>query len=79
VAALLARELVLEVHARRAGFDHLLHQLERIERTAEACLGVSDDRREPVHCARLLEMLDLVRALQRLVDGLTTCGAELDG
>ena len=37
VAALLGRrELVLEVHARGAGFDHKLHQLERVERAAKA-------------------------------------------
>ena len=47
-ALLLGGELVLEVHARGAGFDHRLHQLEGVERAAEAGLGVGDDRREPV-------------------------------
>ena len=47
-ALLLAGELVLEVHARGAGFDHRLHQLEGVERAAEAGLGVGDDRRELV-------------------------------
>ena len=47
-ALLFRRELVLEVHAGRARLDHRLHQLERVERAAEAGLGVGDDRREPV-------------------------------
>ena len=47
-ALLLGRELVLEVHAGGAGLDHRLHQLEGVERAAEAGLGVGDDRREPV-------------------------------
>ncbi len=47
-ALLLARELVLEVDAGGAGLDHRLHQLEGVERAAEAGLGVGDDRREPV-------------------------------
>ena len=51
-ALLLAGELVLEVHARRAGFDHRLHDLERVERAAETGLGVGDDRREVVACRR---------------------------
>ncbi len=47
-ALLLAGELVLEVDARRAGLDHRLHDLERVERAAEAGLGVGDDRGEVV-------------------------------
>ena len=47
-ALLLRRELVLEVHAGGAGLDHRLHQLVRVQRAAEAGLGVGDDRREPV-------------------------------
>ena len=49
-ALLLGGELVLEVHARGARLDHRLHQLERVERAAEAGLGVGHDRREPVAC-----------------------------
>ena len=45
-AFLLRRELILEMHARRAGLDHRLHQLERVERPAEAGLGIGDDRRD---------------------------------
>ncbi len=40
------------MHARRARLDHRLHQLEGVERPAEAGLGVGDDRREPVRAVR---------------------------
>ncbi len=69
VAALLLRgKLVLEVDRRRARLDHPLHQLEGVERTAETCLGIGHDRREPVRRGVALELGDLVGALQRLVD-----------
>ena len=61
-------ELVLEVHAGGAGLDHRLHQLEGVERAAEAGLGVGDDRREPVRARLAFGVLDLVGALQRVVD-----------
>ncbi len=67
-ALLLGRELVLEVNARGAGLDIGLHDLEAVERPAEAGLGIGDDRREPVALGAAFEMLDLVGALQRLVD-----------
>ena len=69
-ALLLRRELVLEVHRRRARLDHLLHQLERVQRAAEAGLGVGDDRGEPVRRLPSFAVIDLVGALQRLVDPL---------
>ena len=46
-ALLLRRELVLEVDAGGARLDEGLHDLEGVERAAEAGLGVGDDRREP--------------------------------
>ena len=49
-ALLLRRELVLEVDARRAGLDHRLHQLEDVERAAEARLGVGHDRAQTSTC-----------------------------
>ena len=65
VAALLFRgELVLEVDRRGARLDHRLHQLEGVERPAEAGLGVGDDRREPVGRGVALELGDLVGALE---------------
>ncbi len=67
-ALLLAGELVLEVHAGGARLDHRLHQLEGVERPAEAGLGVGDDRREPVAVILALGVLDLVGAEERVVD-----------
>ncbi len=69
-ALLLRRELVLEVDARGAGLDERLHQLERVQRAAEAGLGVGDDRREPVRAVPALRRVDLVGAEQGVVDAL---------
>lgn len=57
--------------ARRTGRDHRLGQLEGVERSAEAGLGVGDDRREPV--GGVLATLgggELVGAQQCVVDPL---------
>ena len=57
MAALLFRgELILEVDAGGARLDHRLHQLEGVERAAEAGFGVGDDRREPVGRGVALEL-----------------------
>ena len=69
-ALLLRRELILVVDARGARLDHRLHQLERVERPAEAGLRVGDDRREPVRPVPLLREVDLVGAQQRVVEAL---------
>ena len=53
-ALLLRRQLVLEMHARRARLDIGLHDLESVKRAAEARLGVGHDRREPVHAVASL-------------------------
>ena len=66
-ALLLGGELVLEVHAGGARLDHRLHQLERVQRPAEAGLGVGDDRRQPVGAVAALAVLDLVGAQERVV------------
>ena len=73
-ALLLRGELVLEVHARGAGLDHRLHELEDVQRAAEAGLGVGHDRGEPVALVATLGVVDLVRALQRLVDAADDVG-----
>ena len=65
-ALLLAGELILEVHARRAGLDHRAHQLERVQGAAEPGLGVGDDRRDQADVGALGPR-DLVRAHQRVV------------
>ena len=47
----------------RSGLDHLFHQLEGVERTAEAGLGVGNDGRKPVGAVlSAVEDLDLVGA-----------------
>ncbi len=69
-ALLLRGKLILEVDTSGARLDHRLHQLEDIQRAAKASLGVGHDRREPVGLAVPLGMVDLVGALQRLVDAL---------
>ena len=69
-ALLLRRQLVLVVDAGRTRLDEGLHDLEGVERTAEAGLGIGDDRREPGvdRQAVAFRRLDLVGALQRAVD-----------
>ena len=69
-ALLLRRELVLEVDASGPCLDERLHELERVERPAEAGLGVSDDRCEPVGAVPPLCGVDLVRAEKGAVDPL---------
>src|ERR1019366_1689325 len=63
-----ARELIFEMDAGGARLDHRLHELEGVQRTAEPCFRVGDDRREPVAFALSLAVLDLIRALERRVD-----------
>ncbi len=54
--------------ARGAAFDHALHQLERIQRAAEAGLGVGDDGQEVINPRRLAFCpLDPVGAQERVV------------
>jgi hypothetical protein len=53
---------------RRACLDHRLDQLERIERAAEARLGVRHDRGEVVDVVLALHVLDLVGTRQGVVD-----------
>jgi hypothetical protein len=78
VAALLhARQLVLEVHAGSTRFDHRLHQFEGVEHAAEARFGVGHDGREEVDVVLALAPLDLVGALEGVVDAAcTTFGTE---
>ncbi len=71
-AFLFGCELILEMHPADAGFDITLHDLEGIERAAEAGLGIGDNWCEPIDIAALaiepFHVLDLIGALQRLVD-----------
>ena len=69
VAALLLRgDLVLEVNTGCTGVDHRLHQLEGVERTTKASLGVGEDGCEPVVVVLALGVVDLISAAEGLVD-----------
>jgi len=76
VAAFLHRgQLVFEVNAGGACFDHALHQLVGVQYAAETGFGVSHDRREVVDVAFVAWAftgfpLDLVGATERVVDAL---------
>jgi DNA-binding GntR family transcriptional regulator len=67
-ALLLRRKLVLEVDRRGARLDERLHQLERVQRPAEARLSVGHDRREPLGRVVALGVRDLVGPQQRVID-----------
>ena len=62
------RELVFEVNAGGAGVDHCLHELECIQYTAEAGLGVGHDRRKKIDVAFALGVLDLISADEGAID-----------
>ncbi len=69
MAALLFRcQLIFEMHAGGARFDHRLHQFEGVERAAEAGFRIGNDRREPMCVVAAFHCVDLIGALQRLVD-----------
>ena len=69
-ALLLGRKLILEVHSGGPGLDERLHELERVQRTAEAGLGVREDGREPVRAVSAFGCVDLVSAEQCVVHAL---------
>lgn len=69
IAAFLFRgELILEVHASSARLDIGLHDLEGVERSAEACFRIGHDGQEPIALRPAFRMLDLVGALEGAVD-----------
>src|SRR3546814_5563505 len=67
-AFLLGGELVLEMDPGGARLDIGLHDLEAVQRAAEARLGIGDDRNDPVASSAAFHMLDLVGALYGAVD-----------
>jgi hypothetical protein len=67
-ALLLGAQLVLVVDAGGPSLDHRAHQLEGVERAAEAGLGVGEDRGEPVRAVPPLGVVDLVGAEERVVE-----------
>ena len=79
VAALLLRcKLVFEVNTRRARLDHGLHELEGVERSAEAGLCIRHQRDVPLVRDDPVDPLDVVGALQGLVDALDKVGNAVD-
>src|SRR6266487_5770068 len=56
-------KLILEVNSGGTRFDHCLHQLKRIEITAEASLCICDDRCKPENIAAPFSSRNLVGAL----------------
>ena len=62
-AFFLGGELIFEMDRRRAALDHLFHQLECVQTSAEARLGIGHDRREPVRVAFSFAVIDLIGAL----------------
>ena len=72
-AFLLARELIFEMYTGRAGFDHCLRQFENIERPTEPGFGIRDNRREPINIDLTFGVVDLIGALQRLIDSPNDC------
>ena len=82
MAALLeGRQLILEVDPRGARGNHRLRQLEGVQHTAEARLGVGYDGCEPVGLRFVLArfMGDLVGALERVVHPPDQVGYAVDG
>ena len=73
-ALLLRRELILEVDCSCAGFDEALHQLEGVERAAEAGFRIGDDRGEPLRRVVSFCTGNLVGAEQRIVQPLDEGG-----
>ena len=72
------------MHPGGAGADHRFHQFVGVEHAAEARLGVGDDRREVVNVAGVARIdvarpLDLVGALERVVDALDHFRHGIDG
>ena len=71
VAALLhRRELIFEVNAGSACFDHGLHQFKCVQYTTKACFGVGDDRRKEIDVIFAFRPLNLIGAGQRVVNTL---------
>ena len=62
------RQLVLEVHAGRAGRDHQLHQLVGVEHASEARFGIRDERHVPLDRVVAVHMMDLVGAPERILN-----------
>ena len=69
-ALLRRRKLVFEVNAGRARFNHALHQLKRVQGSAESSFRIGNQRRKPGFSGShfSFRMMHLVRALQRVIN-----------
>src|SRR5205809_718589 len=63
----------------RPRIDHVLHDLERVERAAESGLGVGHERGEPIDRVIALQVRDLVGALEGVVDAAQQGGNGVGG
>ena len=71
-ALLSGRQLIFEVHAGRAGFDHRLHQFEGVQRSAESSFSVGDERHKPTHAVLAFGVMDLIGASESVVQAAAT-------
>ena len=67
-AFLRGRKLILEMHACSACIDHVLHQLKRVQHSAEAGFRIGDDGQEPVNRIIAFRAVDLISSSQSGVD-----------
>mmetsp|Transcript_1804 Transcript_1804/g.2609 ORF Transcript_1804/g.2609 Transcript_1804/m.2609 type:complete len:435 (+) Transcript_1804:320-1624(+) len=75
VAALLGGgELILEMNAGGTGLDHTEHKLIGVEDTTETGLSVSNNGSEEINLSGALGVLDLISALEGVVDPLDNLG-----
>ena len=72
-------ELIFEVHAGGASFDHGLHQFEGIQVAAESGFSIGDDRREPVDSILAFGVMDLIGARECLIEFADDIGHAIGG
>ncbi len=56
------------MYAGSAGLDHHFHQLKSVQSAAESGFRIGDDRRHKVHPVFTVEVMDLIRAHQGIVN-----------
>jgi len=77
-ALFLRAKLVFEMHAYGAGANHGFHQLEDVERAAEARFRIGNDRQVPMRPAASFERFDLIEPRKRVVEPLDACRNAID-
>src|SRR5437764_375593 len=61
-------QLIFKMNTRRPSLNHTLHEFEHIERAAKTGFGISDDRGKPVNVVSPLGVVNLIGALQGLIN-----------